>query len=332
MTRPPRISIVVPVHAHLHHLPAALRSIRAQKVEASEVIVVDDGCATAPDDMVQAIIPDAVLLRQANAGPSAARNRGLRHARGELVTFLDSDDRWADNALARLARGFADTPGVDVVQGHVRRFEACGIGSGRERLLGSPFLGFNVGAMMARRQALLACGLFDERLWHSEDVDLFIRLHEHGARRLMTPDFVLDYRRHPGSLTAATTSEAPRHAAAAGWLRLLRNHLDRSRAAGPARTVPAPPRQLSVVMVVKNGMRHLPAALASLRGQTLAPVETIAVVGASEDGTLAYLTAQPDIRAFTGGRWACPGAQSGPCRSTGRADRLSGPRRSLAPA
>ena len=53
-----------------------------------------------------------------------------------------------------------------------------------------------------------------------------------------------------------------------------------------------------MVMVVKNGMRHLPAALASLRRQTLTPVETIAVVGASEDGTLAYLTAQPDIRAI----------------------------------
>ena len=104
MTRPPRISVIVPAHAHLQLLPAALRSIRAQKVEGCEVIVVDDGCATPPDAMVQAIIPDAVVLRQANAGPSAARNRGLRHARGELVTFLDSDDRWADNALARLAR------------------------------------------------------------------------------------------------------------------------------------------------------------------------------------------------------------------------------------
>jgi glycosyltransferase involved in cell wall biosynthesis len=302
MTRPPRISIIVPAHAHLQFLPTALRSIRAQKVERCEVMVVDDGCATPPDAMVRAIIPEAVVLRQANAGPSAARNRGLRHARGELVTFLDSDDRWADNALACLANGFAEAPGVDVVQGHVRRFEACGpLGSDRERLLGSPFLGFNVGAMMARREALLGCGLFDDRLWHSEDVDLFIRLHEHGARRLMIPDVVLDYRRHPGSLTAATTSETPKHAAAAGWLRLVRNHLDRSRAAGPARaasTVPAPPRPLSVVMAVKDGMRHLPAALASLRFQTLAPIETIAVVGASKDGTLAYLTAQPDIRAI----------------------------------
>jgi glycosyltransferase involved in cell wall biosynthesis len=302
MTRPPRISVIVPAHAHFHFLPAALRSIRAQKVEGCEVIVVDDGCPTPLDDLVWAIIPDAVVLRQANAGPSAARNRGLRQARCELVTFLDSDDRWADNALARLAKGFVDAPGVDVVQGHVRRFEACGpIGCGGERLLGSPYLGFNVGAMMARREALLACGLFDERLWHSEDVDLIIRLHEHGVRRLMIPDVVLDYRRHPGSLTAASTSEAPRHAAAAAWVRLVRNHLDRSRAAGPARTAStatAPPRQLSLVMVVKDGMRHLPAALASLRRQTLTPVETIAVVGASEDGTLAYLTAQPGVRAI----------------------------------
>jgi glycosyltransferase involved in cell wall biosynthesis len=297
MTSPLRISIIVPLHADFYHLPAALRSIRAQKVEGCEVIVVDDGCATPPDDMVQAIVPEAVVLRQANAGPSAARNRGLRHARGELVTFLDSDDRWADNALARLAIAFADAPGVDVVQGHVRRFETCGIGSGRERLLGSPYLGFNAGVMMVRREAVLACGLFDERLWHSEDVDLFIRLHEYGARRLMIPDVVLDYRRHPGSLTDASTSEVPRHAAAAAWVRLVRNHLDRSRAAGPAQTAStAPHRPVSVVMVVKDGMRHLPAALASLRRQTLTPAETIAVVGTSKDGTLAYLAAQPDIR------------------------------------
>ena len=49
-------------------------------------------------------------------------------------------------------------------------------------------------------------------------------------------------------------------------------------------------------MAVKNGMRHLPAALASLRRQTLTPAEIVAIVGASQDGTLAYLAAQPDIR------------------------------------
>jgi glycosyltransferase involved in cell wall biosynthesis len=296
----PRISIIVPVHDDARHLPAALRSIQAQKDGGCEVIVVDDGCRTPPDGMVRAILPDAVILRQANAGPSAARNRGLRHATGDLVTFLDSDDRWVDDALARLVKGFADAPGTDVVQGHVRRFETCEQdNSNREQVLGPPYLGFNVGALMATREVLLAVGLFDERLRHSEDVDLFIRLHEHGARRLMIPDVVLDYRRHAGSLTATVPPPGGERGVARSWVRLLRDHMARRRAEDGVPMPDRPPwrsRPLTVVVVVKNGMRHLPAALASLRRQTLGPAEIIAIVGASQDGTPAYLAAQPDIR------------------------------------
>lgn len=301
MSDGPWLSVIVPVHGPLDHLPEALRSLARQLDPGCEVFVVDDGCTEPPDELVRAILPQARLRRQANAGPSAARNRGLREATGTFVAFLDGDDRWTADALVQFTRGFRDAPGAEIVQGHVRRF-ATDPTTGRERVLGQPYLGFNVGALMARRTVLLDAGLFDEALRQSEDVDLFMRLHARGVRRLMLPATVLDYRRHPGSLTATTPFRGLAHGAAENWLRLLHGHMGRRRGQGaPPAPPPAPPpvpvaAAISVVMVVKDGRRHLPAALASLRRQTLPPSEVVAIVGRSTDGTLEFLAAQPDVR------------------------------------
>lgn len=291
------ISIVVPTYNDGAFLTEALASIRAQEVDCAEVIVVDDGSDDPVEEAVHAVLPGARVLRQTNAGPSAARNAGIRVARGAFVAFLDGDDLWTDGALQRLRRGFENAPRAAVVQGHLRRFE-CDPRGARTRY-GPVYRSFNVGALVCRRDALMAAGLFDESLRRSEDVDLFMRLQDIGAPRLVIPDPVLLYRR----TDLGGDSKARRHALDRGtrdsWISLLRASLERRRAAAPVDAFAAQEPEhgggISVIIAVRDGMRYLPGGLASVRRQTLPPTEIVAVVGASEDGTLEYLREQPDV-------------------------------------
>jgi glycosyltransferase involved in cell wall biosynthesis len=303
----PSVSVVVPVHDNLRVLPAALASIRAQPIDhrqlsVSEVIVVDDGSRTPVEDVVRETLPEATVLRQANAGPSAARNLGIRKAAGDFVTFLDADDLWTGDALARLAEGFRHAPSADVVQGYVRRFTDEPDAPDGERRLGQAYLGFNVGALMARRDVLAAIGSFNESLRQSEDVDLFIRMQEHRVCRLVVPHVILKYRQHPTSLNAATPPQPLARGAADNWIRLLHQSRQR-RQTGEARPAASPEVHsrppISVIIAVRNGRKYLPAALDCIRKQTLAPAEIVAVAGPSTDGTLDFLQAQDDVRVLT---------------------------------
>jgi glycosyltransferase involved in cell wall biosynthesis len=79
-------------------LEIALESVRAQTFPDWEILVVDDG---SPEPVRPSRTEDLVLIRHPNAGPGGARNRGVEHARGELLAFLDADDRWRASKLER---------------------------------------------------------------------------------------------------------------------------------------------------------------------------------------------------------------------------------------
>lgn len=97
----PVVSVVVPLYNKAAYIGRALESLAAQTIKDFEVIVVDDGSTDGGPDVVSAISdPRYRLIRQANAGPGAARNRGLREVRAPYVGFLDADDRWMPDFLA----------------------------------------------------------------------------------------------------------------------------------------------------------------------------------------------------------------------------------------
>lgn len=114
----PRISIVVPLYNKGPYVLRSLRSIAAQSLTGFETIVVDDGSRDDGPAIVEQFIRDDSrfrLIRQANAGPGAARNRGLAEAQGDLCAFLDADDEWLPSHLEEGAAVLAAQPEVAAV-------------------------------------------------------------------------------------------------------------------------------------------------------------------------------------------------------------------------
>ncbi len=118
----PAISVVIPAYNAAATLARALDSVLAQTHPAHEVLIVDDGSADATGDLVAGYASrgGAVpvrYLRQANAGPSAARNRGVEAATGDWIAFLDADDWYYPERLARHARMIEADPTLDFLVG-----------------------------------------------------------------------------------------------------------------------------------------------------------------------------------------------------------------------
>jgi glycosyltransferase involved in cell wall biosynthesis len=107
------ISIIIPTFNRANFLLEAMASARRQEAGEMEIVVIDDGSTDGTRELVSAI-PDVQYFWQPNAGVSAARNHGLRRARGQIIAFLDSDDLWdpgylseAVAALNATSAGFA---------------------------------------------------------------------------------------------------------------------------------------------------------------------------------------------------------------------------------
>lgn len=107
----PQVSVIVPLYNKAKYIFDTLQSIREQTVRDFEVIVVDDGSADG-GDAIAAGFPDRRfrLIRQENAGPGAARNRGVREAAAPYLAFLDSDDCWRPGFLETHLRMLAEHP------------------------------------------------------------------------------------------------------------------------------------------------------------------------------------------------------------------------------
>jgi hypothetical protein len=204
-------SVIIPNHNHAGYVGEAIGSVLAQEYRNIEVIVVDDGSTDDSLAVIRRFADRVRVVEQSQHGLSAARNRGIREARGSYVCFLDADDLYEPSFLSFMIpflEGDAEADGAYCAYRFVdSRNTPLPERSGRvvppaqvhQALLRGNFLVPE--AVLLRRSCLAEGDLFDESLRACEDWDLWLRLSRRrrliGAQRLLTRHRVL-----PGSMSA----------------------------------------------------------------------------------------------------------------------------------
>ena len=249
MTSPPLVSVIIPSYNYAGFLPHAVSSVlqqRCPQVEV-EVIVGDDGSTDNTAEVARLFGPDVHYIYQENQGLSAARNAGLRAARGDFIVFLDADDLHAKGLLASQLKVFTAQPELDIVICRCLDFS-----EGANRQVDGLWSLVNshwdvhacnanlapVHCYMVRTDIVRRVGYFDQGLRSCEDQDYWLRCYGLGAKVGINTDGVVFYRKHGGGMTEnrarmyhhdslmhekvgrmlAELPEFPLQAKCAGWL------------------------------------------------------------------------------------------------------------------
>jgi len=194
--KPPQVSIVIPAYNAAAYIAGTLDSVFAQTFADFEVVLVNDGSPDTDrlEPELQPYLSRIRYFKQANRGPSAARNLGIREARGSYIAFLDADDLWLPQHLSRqverlekLEKNDEKNKKLGLVYSDALHLRGDAlIGTAFERVpqsgevnlpsLLSEQCTINTSSVVVLRSALLEAGLFDESMSYCEDFDLWLRL------------------------------------------------------------------------------------------------------------------------------------------------------------
>jgi len=263
--RQPAVSVIIPAYKAAYHIASALASVFAQDFTDFEAIVINDGSPDG-DQMELAIAPylnRITYLSQANRGPSAARNLGIGHARGEWLAFLDSDDAWLPHYLAEQLKFLRSDSALDMVYCDAI-LEGDTNAAGKTFMQLCPSTGpvtfesllveqtqVITSGTVVRRRKVTAAGLFDEEIRCSEDRDLWLRVIHTGGKIAYQRRVLLRRNVRPDSLGAAPGSLL------AGEVQSLRK-LDRDLDLSP-----------QTHALLADRLRKIQAALAVIEGKAL---------------------------------------------------------------
>lgn len=240
----PLVSVIIPTYNRGWVLKEAIDSVLAQDFKDFELIVVDDGSTDDTGQILAAYNQDLIALHQSNSGVSAARNRGIGTASGQLIAFLDSDDLWLPRKLSTQVDFFNSHPGAVInqteeiwIRNGVRvnpktrhhKFSGMIFEKSLALCLVSP------SAVMMRRSLFDDVGLFDENLPACEDYDLWLRLSWRYPVHLIETPLIIKRGGHADQLSKAPGLDKYR-------IRSLKNiiesgHLDGDLSKAAARTL-----------------------------------------------------------------------------------------------
>lgn len=187
------ISVVIPLYNKEKSIVTAIESVVAQTYRDWELIIVEDGSTDNSLQIVEDYIRDVLCMKcdvrndvrvihQENAGVSAARNRGIMEARGDYVAFLDGDDIWDKDFLKEMARLIEDYPGKSIYGLGCEQ-----INKGEKIELKNSYyrgesgwsyatMAFTGSSACVNKKDAIEVGLFDTRMTHGEDLDMWWRL------------------------------------------------------------------------------------------------------------------------------------------------------------
>jgi glycosyltransferase involved in cell wall biosynthesis len=213
----PTVSIIIPAYKVAPFIRETLESVFAQTFTDFEAIVINDGSPDTPqlEEALENYRSEIVYLKQSNRGAAAARNAGLRVARGEFVAFLDGDDIWLPEFLTEQLRLIRSDNGYDLTYADSINF-GDGAPDHATNMTLNPSQGevtfmkllcgecnIFTSTVLARREPIMRVGCFDERFVNSQDFDLWLRLAKDAKARITYQRKVLARRRiYRGSLAS----------------------------------------------------------------------------------------------------------------------------------
>jgi glycosyltransferase involved in cell wall biosynthesis len=207
-------SVIIPTYNRASFIAKAVDSVLRQSFNDYEIVVVDDGSTDTTRQALQQYGERITVVHQANSGVSAARNRGIGNANGKWIAFLDSDDEWKENYLARQVENIRSNPNViafitnavnihpgGVSHTHFQNTILKRFGARTFIRIKRPFRAimnhphWYLQSMVVRRDILLRTGLFDTSLTIAEDLDVIARLALEGQFGFDKEVLVKIYRR-----------------------------------------------------------------------------------------------------------------------------------------
>jgi glycosyltransferase involved in cell wall biosynthesis len=209
------VTAAVPTYNRARYVGEAIESVLAQTYPDVELVVVDDGSTDETAEVVARFGERVRYLRQENQGRSAARNAAVLAARGELIAFCDSDDRWLPDKLERQVAAMAD--GVGMVHGQIETIDPEGrvdrsATEYHQRLFseahrhGASYARYAwecrclSSTILVRREAFDRVGLYDPALL-LDDYDFYLRLALEYEIVFLEGPPLAQYRLHPEQMT-----------------------------------------------------------------------------------------------------------------------------------
>lgn len=188
----PLISVVIPTFNRAHCVGNAIESVFAQTFKDFEIIVIDDGSSDGTIEVLKKFGDKISVFRQKNRGVAAARNAGIRAARGKWIAFLDSDDRWYPGKLewqmvalekysgkVSYTRAIADDGrlfrDIEFISARLYEPDIYFVDNATDAVCFSPRHPM-IQTMIVAKELLDKAGLFDESFHAAEDIELIFRL------------------------------------------------------------------------------------------------------------------------------------------------------------
>ena len=209
----PLVSVIIPTYNSKAFIPSSVGSAINQTYPNIEILIIDDGSTDNTEEIVEQLPGSVRYIRQANSGPSAARNRGIRESCGKYIAFLDVDDAWKASKVAEQVHLFENSDDLSIV---ATGYERCDtellpieIVSINPLPKGKGIIPFRLlleknqlltSSIMTKKEALDTCGLFNEQIQFGEDWDLWVRIAQLGAIGYISPP-LCKYRAHGAGLT-----------------------------------------------------------------------------------------------------------------------------------
>jgi glycosyltransferase involved in cell wall biosynthesis len=214
MKQEPLISIVTPSFNQVSFIEEALNSVQCQSYKRHEHLVIDGMSTDGTVDLLRNVSickPKQTILwiSERDSGQSEAVNKGFRQAQGEIVGWLNSDDRYRPDCFQHVVRAFEDNPDVDVIYGDYAVIDENGsVLKVRREIEFSAFilhyhrvLYIPTTSTFFRRRVFEDGNWLDEKLQYAMDLEFFIRLSARGYQFKHIPELLAEFRIHPGSKT-----------------------------------------------------------------------------------------------------------------------------------